>query len=96
MLETELEPQSVFTVSDLLGGLKRLLAERVGRVWVAGELVDVHLARSGHVYFSLADDAGRVRCALFRSAALSSSARRPLARDRCRPCIRSRVATGCV
>ena len=69
MLETELDPQSVFTVSDLLGGLKRLLAERVGRIWVAGELVDVHLARSGHVYFSLADDTGRVRCALFRSAA---------------------------
>jgi exodeoxyribonuclease VII large subunit len=69
MLETELDPQSVFTVSGLLGGLKRLLADRVGRVWVAGELADVHLARSGHVYFSLADDGGRVRCALFRNAA---------------------------
>jgi len=69
MPETELDPQSVFTVSDLLGGLKRLLADRVGRVWVAGELVDVHIARSGHIYFSLADDGGRVRCALFRNAA---------------------------
>lgn len=69
MPESELDPQSVFTVSDLLGGLKRLLADRVGRIWVAGELVDVHSARSGHIYFSLADDGGRVRCALFRSAA---------------------------
>jgi exodeoxyribonuclease VII large subunit len=69
MSDADVEPQSVFTVSDLLGGLKRLLAERVGRVWVVGELRDVHIARSGHIYFSLADDAGRVRCALFRSAA---------------------------
>jgi len=69
MRESELEPPDVFTVSALLAGLKRLLADRVGRIWVAGELVDVHIARSGHIYFSLADDGGRVRCALFRNAA---------------------------
>jgi exodeoxyribonuclease VII large subunit len=69
MADAELESPNVYTVSDLLGGLKRLLAERVGRVWVVGELSDVHVARSGHIYFSLADDAGRLRCALFRSAA---------------------------
>ncbi len=69
MPESQLDPQNVFSVSDLLGGLKRLLADRVGRIWVAGELVDVHAARSGHVYFSLADESGRVRCALFRNAA---------------------------
>jgi len=69
MADADLEGQSVYTVADLLGGLKRLLAERVGRVWVVGELADVHVARSGHVYFSLADDVGRVRCALFRNAA---------------------------
>jgi exodeoxyribonuclease VII large subunit len=69
MPEADADREIVYTVAELLGGLKRLLAERVGRVWVVGELSDVHVARSGHVYFSLADDSRRVRCALFRSAA---------------------------
>jgi len=59
----------VYTVSELVGGLKRVVEERVGRLWVVGELVDVHAARSGHVYFSLKDETSRIRCALFRSAA---------------------------
>jgi exodeoxyribonuclease VII large subunit len=59
----------VYTVTQLVAGLKRLLAERVGRIWVVGELSGVHVARSGHVYFTLKDDSSQVRCALFRSAA---------------------------
>jgi exodeoxyribonuclease VII large subunit len=61
----------VYTVAELLAGMKRLLAERVGRIWVVGELSGVHLARSGHVYFSLTDDTSQLRCAMFRSAARS-------------------------
>jgi len=69
MVEPEVDREVVYTVSELVGGVKRLLEERVGRLWVVGELADVHLARSGHIYFSLKDDSSRVRCALFRSAA---------------------------
>jgi exodeoxyribonuclease VII large subunit len=69
MNDAEVDREVVYTVSELLGGLARLLEERVGRVWVVGEISDVHVARSGHSYFSLQDDAGRLRCALFRSAA---------------------------
>jgi exodeoxyribonuclease VII large subunit len=69
MSDAEVDRETVYTVSELLGGLARLLEERVGRLWVVGELSDVHVARSGHSYFSLKDDASRVRCALFRSAA---------------------------
>jgi len=46
-----------------------LLEERVGRLWVAGEISNLHRAGSGHVYFTLKDDRGQVRAALFRSAA---------------------------
>jgi exodeoxyribonuclease VII large subunit len=63
------EREPVYTVAQLVAGLKRLLAERVGRIWVVGELSGVHVARSGHVYFSLKDDSSQLRCALFRSAA---------------------------
>jgi exodeoxyribonuclease VII large subunit len=46
-----------------------LLEDRVGRVWVAGEISNLHRAGSGHVYFTLKDERGQVRAALFRSAA---------------------------
>ena len=59
----------IYTVGDLLAGLRELLEERVGRVWVVGEISNLHRAGSGHVYFTLKDDAGQLRAALFRSAA---------------------------
>lgn len=68
MTEPERAEPHIYTVAELLGGLRALIEERVGRVWVVGELSDVHHARSGHTYFTLKDDAGRVRAALFRSA----------------------------
>jgi len=46
-----------------------LLEERIGRVWVVGEVSNLHRARSGHLYFTLKDDAGQLRAALFRNAA---------------------------
>ncbi len=58
----------VFTVSELLAGLASLLDDQVGRVWTSGEISNLHRARSGHTYFSLKDDRGQIRCAMFRSA----------------------------
>lgn len=59
----------ILSVGELLGGLRRLLDERVGRVWVAGEISNLHSARSGHTYFTLKDAEAQVRAALFRGAA---------------------------
>ncbi len=59
----------IFGVGALLGGLSRLLEDQVGRLWVRGEISNLHRAHSGHVYFSLKDDVGQVRAALFRGAA---------------------------
>jgi exodeoxyribonuclease VII large subunit len=59
----------IFGVGALLAGLSRLLEDQVGRIWVTGEVTDLHRAGSGHVYFSLKDESGRVKAALFRSAA---------------------------
>ncbi len=55
-------------MGDLLAGVRALLEERVGRIWVAGEISNLHRAGSGHVYFTLKDERGQVRAALFRSA----------------------------
>ena len=59
----------MFGVGELLAGLRELLEDRVGRVWVAGEVSNLYRASSGHVYFTLKDEAGQVRAALFRTAA---------------------------
>ncbi len=58
----------IYSVGDLMGGIKRLLEDRVGRLWVVGEISNLHRARSGHMYFTLKDDAGQIRAAMFRGA----------------------------
>ena len=59
----------VFTVSELAGGLRELLEEEIGRVFVVGEIGNLHRARSGHAYFTLKDEGAQIRAALFRGAA---------------------------
>ncbi len=56
-------------MSELLGGLQGLLEDRVGRIWISGEISNLHEARSGHAYFTLKDERGQIRAALFRGAA---------------------------
>lgn len=58
-----------YRISELLGGLTALFEDRVGRVWVVGEIANLHRAQSGHSYFTLKDESGQIRAALFRSAA---------------------------
>ena len=58
-------------VGQLIRGLQGLLDQRVGRVLVVGEISNLHEARSGHAYFTLKDEEGQIRCALFRGAARS-------------------------
>ncbi len=59
----------IYSVGEVLAGVRMLLEERVGRVWIVGELSNLHEARSGHLYFTLKDDVGQLRAALFRNAA---------------------------
>ena len=59
----------VYAVSDLLRGLRALLEDSVGRVWVAGEVSNFFAAGSGHQYFTLKDAQAQIRCALFRADA---------------------------
>ena len=59
----------VFSVGELIGGLNALLEDRVGRVWVAGEISGLRRPPSGHLYFTLKDDRAQLGAALFRGAA---------------------------
>jgi exodeoxyribonuclease VII large subunit len=59
----------VYSVSQALAGLKGLLQDRVGRLWVSGEVSNLRVPASGHAYFTLKDDAAQLRAVLFRGAA---------------------------
>jgi exodeoxyribonuclease VII large subunit len=65
MLPT-LSPQTALTVSELNRQVKRLLEVSYARVWVSGEISGLSRPSSGHWYFTLKDDAGQVRCAMFK------------------------------
>ena len=69
MTETAPRHRRVHAVSDLITGLNGLLEDRVGRIWVRGEISSLSRPSSGHLYFSLGDSDARIRAALFRQSA---------------------------
>jgi len=61
--------EAVLTVGALNRSVRDLLEHRFPPLWVAGEVSNLTLARSGHVYFSLKDAQAQVRCVMFRNRA---------------------------
>ncbi len=59
----------VLSVSELVASLRGLVEERIGRVWVVGEVSNLRRAGSGHLYFTLKDEGAQLRAVLFRGAA---------------------------
>ncbi len=61
--------QHILTVSQLTADIKRILERGIPRSWVRGEVSNLTLHSSGHIYFTLKDAATQVRCVMFRSNA---------------------------
>lgn len=59
----------VWPVGSLLRAIADSLEARFNPVAVQGEIAGFSRAASGHCYFSLKDEQGQVRCAMFRRAA---------------------------
>lgn len=59
----------LWPVSSLLKAIADSLESRFNPVAVQGEISGFSRAASGHCYFSLKDDDGQIRCAMFRRAA---------------------------
>lgn len=60
---------AVLSVSELNRRARQLLESNFPLLWVSGEVSNLTRAASGHVYFSLKDEAAQVRCVMFRSRA---------------------------
>ncbi len=56
----------ILTVSEFLSASRTLLEDRFPQVSVRGEITNLKVASSGHMYLSLKDEKGRVDCAFFR------------------------------
>lgn len=57
----------VHTVSEVNAAARLAIEEALGRVWIEGEVSNLHRPGSGHWYFSLKDADSRIRCAMFAS-----------------------------
>ena len=57
-----------YTVSEISGAVKRTLEGAFGRVRVRGEITDYKRYPSGHMYFSLKDEGGKISGVVWKSA----------------------------
>ncbi len=67
--DADASERPILSVGQLIAGLTGLIEDQVGRVRVMGEISNLHQARSGHTYFTLKDEDGQLRAALFRADA---------------------------
>jgi exodeoxyribonuclease VII large subunit len=65
--ETTLATREIYSVARLNREARMLLSLSFPLLWVAGELSNLAAPASGHLYFTLKDDAACVRCAMFRN-----------------------------
>ena len=68
------EMRRVFSVTEVTATVRRLIEERVGTVWVTGEISNLRAQSSGHIYFSLKDANAQLACVCFRDDARSTRA----------------------
>jgi exodeoxyribonuclease VII large subunit len=58
----------IYTVSEITQAIKGLLEEKIGEVWLEGEVSNFKAATSGHFYFSLKDQGAIILAAMFAYA----------------------------
>ncbi|MEZ4501635.1 MAG: exodeoxyribonuclease VII large subunit [Dehalococcoidia bacterium] len=60
---------AVYPVSEVTRYLRELLEHdrHLSGVWISGEISNLNVASSGHIYFTLKDARGALRCAFFRN-----------------------------
>ena len=59
--------RKTLSVSELTGSIRRLLEKEIGSVSVLGEITNLRVQASGHIYFTIKDAASQLSCVLFRN-----------------------------
>lgn len=60
-------PNDIYTISRLNREVRRVLEDVFPTIWVQGEISNLAKPASGHLYFTLKDNAAQVRCAMFKN-----------------------------
>src|SRR3954470_7595002 len=58
----------IFSVTDLTIRIRDVLEDRIGEIWVEGELSNCRVWNTGHLYFTLKAASSQLRGFMFRSA----------------------------
>ena len=66
MTATDNPSRDIYSISRLNTEVRAVLEGSFPLLWVEGEISNLAVPRSGHLYFSLKDPHAQVRCALFR------------------------------
>jgi exodeoxyribonuclease VII large subunit len=65
----ELPFRYILTVSELTREIKDILEDKFPDIWVEGEISNLRVPSSGHIYFTLKDDFSQIRTVLFKMQA---------------------------
>ena len=63
------DKDSIWSVSEVSRAVKQLLESAIKPFWVEGEVSNLTVHRSGHVYFSIKDAKAQIACVYFSGAA---------------------------
>src|SRR5262249_61353584 len=58
----------IYTVTDLTVRIRDVLDDRIGEIWVEGELSNCRIWNAGHLYFTLKDASCQLRGFMYKSA----------------------------
>jgi exodeoxyribonuclease VII large subunit len=62
----ELPFRHILTVSELTQEIKDILEEKFPDLWVEGEISNLRIPPSGHIYFTLKDEVSQIRAVFFK------------------------------
>jgi len=66
-IQSELDPQHVYSVAEITREIKVLLETTIPVIWVEGEISNLKFHSSGHLYFSLKDKDSQIGGVMWRS-----------------------------
>ena len=67
-VSTPAPARRVFSVAELTSAIRAAIESHFGDVWVQGEISNLRVWHTGHMYFTLKDQTAQIRAVMFRSA----------------------------
>src|SRR5207302_9991310 len=73
--------RKILSVTEVTAQIRRVLEGQIGQVWVTGEITNLRVQSSGHIYFTVKDANAQLSCVLFRGELLAN---RDILEDGCK------------